>query len=175
MDLSPIEACKALGDAVRQLREQMGMSQETFAGKIDIQRNHMGAIERDETNPTWFTLLRVCDGLGLSVADIAAKGKRDWAGRTERRQSAGRALGSRARRRPRPRSRAHRWLAMRTRTIRRLAVAVLVVAGLGTVLWFGGWWIIDSYSDGQPDEPLAPVSVIRAEPRLVGSGARRGS
>lgn len=56
---------------------------------------------------------------------------------------------------------------MRARTIRRLAVAVLVVAGLGTALWFGGWWLIDNSFDDQPDEPLAPVAVIRAEARLV--------
>jgi transcriptional regulator with XRE-family HTH domain len=73
MDVSRVEAGKALADAVRPLREQTGLSQEAFAAQIGIHRNHQGQLERGETNPTWFTLLRVSEGLGVSVAELTAR------------------------------------------------------------------------------------------------------
>ncbi len=63
-------ANRALGEAVRAVRKQRGLTQEAFALKAGIDRSYYGAIERGEFNLTVDTLLKVAAGLGISVADL---------------------------------------------------------------------------------------------------------
>jgi transcriptional regulator with XRE-family HTH domain len=59
-----------LGRAVRELRARFGLSQEALAFKSGIHRNYVGAIERGEINPTFRTLLRLVDGLGVPLPEV---------------------------------------------------------------------------------------------------------
>jgi transcriptional regulator with XRE-family HTH domain len=64
------KANKALGEAIRAIREQQGLTQESFAIKAGIDRSYYGALERGEFNMTVDTLMSVADGLGVSAWEI---------------------------------------------------------------------------------------------------------
>jgi len=69
----------ALGLAVRQQRENRGLSQEALALQVDLDRTYVSGIERGIRNPTVATLLRLTKALGvppsalLKAAEKAAK------------------------------------------------------------------------------------------------------
>ena len=61
----------ALGAAIRQLRAQRDTTQEALAQETGITVGHLSMIERGLANPTWGTIGRIADGLGVSLADVA--------------------------------------------------------------------------------------------------------
>jgi transcriptional regulator with XRE-family HTH domain len=61
-----------LGDAVRQRRLALGHSQDAFADIIGMHRAYYSAIERGERNITLQTLIRVAQGLKMSIAKLMA-------------------------------------------------------------------------------------------------------
>lgn len=61
------------GRGVRLLREEMGLSQEDFAEKVDMHRTYVGMIERGERSPTLGTLAAWAKAFDLSVAELMAK------------------------------------------------------------------------------------------------------
>lgn len=62
---------KALGLAIRELREQSGRTQETVAYEAGITASTLSVIERGRSNPTWATVTRIAEAVGVSVVDIA--------------------------------------------------------------------------------------------------------
>lgn len=60
------------GTAVRERRQALGYSQDTFADVIDMHRAYYSAIERGERNVTLSTIARVAEGLAVSVAELMA-------------------------------------------------------------------------------------------------------
>lgn len=62
----------ALGAAVRELRYRGYISQEDLGFRAGLHRNYVGAIERGEINPTFRTLLRLVDGLGVPLSEVIA-------------------------------------------------------------------------------------------------------
>ena len=61
----------ALGKAIRQLREERGMTQEALAHAAGVTVGHLSTIERGHSNPTWATLKAVTAALDTSMADLA--------------------------------------------------------------------------------------------------------
>lgn len=61
------------GDLVRRLRLERGYSQEAFAQACEIERVHMGKIERGEVNVTVATTLKLITGLDLSLPEFFSK------------------------------------------------------------------------------------------------------
>ena len=61
----------ALGNAIRHLREQAGLSQELLAEGADTDLTQIGGIERGTRNPTYSTLVRVAGALKTHVGEIA--------------------------------------------------------------------------------------------------------
>lgn len=57
----------ALGQAVRRHREKLGLSQEQFAFKAELDRTYVSGIERGVRNPTVGTLLRLTKVLGVAL------------------------------------------------------------------------------------------------------------
>lgn len=70
----------ALGAAVRELRGRRRLTQERLGFASNLHRNYVGAVERGEINPTFFTLLRLTDGLDVSLAELAEvfEAQRAW-------------------------------------------------------------------------------------------------
>jgi len=61
-----------LGTAVRERRQALGYSQDTFADAIGMHRAYYSSIERGARNLTLSTIARVADGLGVSLAELMA-------------------------------------------------------------------------------------------------------
>ena len=75
-----------LGQQIRRLREDKGLSQEEFAGLADIDRAYYGGIERGERNVAAVNLIKIADALKVEVGELfptlstlrrATKGSRD--------------------------------------------------------------------------------------------------
>jgi XRE family transcriptional regulator, aerobic/anaerobic benzoate catabolism transcriptional regulator len=61
----------ALGKAIRQLREERGMTQEVLAQEAGVTVGHMSMIERGHSNPTWATVKAVAIALGTTLIEIS--------------------------------------------------------------------------------------------------------
>ena len=55
---------------VRGLREKTGLSQERFADTIRVGRSHMGKVENGWANPTLETIVKIANGLDISLAQL---------------------------------------------------------------------------------------------------------
>jgi transcriptional regulator with XRE-family HTH domain len=62
----------ALGKAIRQLRDERGISQEDLAHDSDVTTGTLSVIERGRSNPTWSTVRSIARALDVSLADLAA-------------------------------------------------------------------------------------------------------
>ena len=60
----------ALGEAVRCLRLQAGMSQEQLAELAGTDLTQVGGVERGVRNPSYTTLLRLAAALDTSVGEL---------------------------------------------------------------------------------------------------------
>jgi transcriptional regulator with XRE-family HTH domain len=65
-----------LGKAIRNAREQAGLSQETVAAKARIGRSYLSLLEHDAKSPTVKVLLRVCSAIGVKAADVLSNVER---------------------------------------------------------------------------------------------------
>ena len=63
---------KAFGAAVRAIRTEEGIAQETLAHLAGIERSHMGKIERGEHVPTLPLILKISMALKISAAELIA-------------------------------------------------------------------------------------------------------
>ena len=64
------ELIKALGNRIRQLRIDAGLSQEELSNEAEIPLSQIGRIERGETNPTISTLFVICKAFGIELKDL---------------------------------------------------------------------------------------------------------
>jgi transcriptional regulator with XRE-family HTH domain len=65
---SPAHA--ALGRAVKDLRHEAGLTQEELADRIQTDFTSVGCLERGDSNPTFSSLLRVAEGLGIELDEL---------------------------------------------------------------------------------------------------------
>jgi transcriptional regulator with XRE-family HTH domain len=61
----------ALGEAIRHLRTEAGLSQEQLADQVATDLTQIGGLERGTRNPTYATLQRVARALQTRVGEIA--------------------------------------------------------------------------------------------------------
>ena len=59
-----------LGQQIRRLREEKGLSQEEFAGLADIDRAYYGGIERGERNVAAINIVKIADALGVEIGKL---------------------------------------------------------------------------------------------------------
>jgi len=64
------ELAKAFGAAVRALRSERGIAQESLANLAGIERSHMGKVERGEHMPTLAIIFKIAGALGCSTATL---------------------------------------------------------------------------------------------------------
>jgi transcriptional regulator with XRE-family HTH domain len=60
----------ALGQAIRNLRQEAGLSQEAFADSVGIDRSYLGGIERGEHNLALMNLIKIAKSLRISTAEL---------------------------------------------------------------------------------------------------------
>jgi transcriptional regulator with XRE-family HTH domain len=63
-------ALVGIGQAIRSLRVEAELSQESLAHEAGIDRSYMGGIERGEHNLTVINLRRICKCLGIDVWEL---------------------------------------------------------------------------------------------------------
>ena len=62
----------AIGAAIRACRQLQSISQEALAYTAEIDRSHMGKIERGERNVSLLNLIRICAALRTRPSEILA-------------------------------------------------------------------------------------------------------
>lgn len=58
------------GLRVKQLREERGLSQETFGYEVGLHRTYIGQIERAEKNITLRNIEKIAKELGVEIKDL---------------------------------------------------------------------------------------------------------
>lgn len=71
------DIARAFGAAVRALRTERGFSQESLANLADIERSHMGKVERGEHMPTLAIVFKIARGLGCSAAEVMGRAEEE--------------------------------------------------------------------------------------------------
>jgi len=61
---------KKLGNRLRELREQKGLTQERFALKIGIDRSYYAGVELGQRNISLKNLEKIAHGLDLSLSEL---------------------------------------------------------------------------------------------------------
>jgi transcriptional regulator with XRE-family HTH domain len=69
IDMSDTELVK-LGQIIRVKRVQSGLTQVQLAAQAGVDRNYIGMLERGERNPSYLSLLKIANGLKLSVGEL---------------------------------------------------------------------------------------------------------
>jgi transcriptional regulator with XRE-family HTH domain len=62
---------EALGLAVRELRTRSGLSQEQLGQRSGLHPTYISGIERGARNPSWRSIGRLCEALGVPVSELA--------------------------------------------------------------------------------------------------------
>ena len=63
----------ALGDAIRRIRLEKGISQEKLALLAEVDRSYVGRVERGDNNVAVLTLARLAKALEVSLANLLAE------------------------------------------------------------------------------------------------------
>lgn len=59
-----------LGARIQELRKQMGLSQEKFALKIEMDRTYYASVEAGKRNISVKNIKKNADGLGISISEL---------------------------------------------------------------------------------------------------------
>ncbi len=61
-----------LGRAIRKLRTDAGISQETLGHRAELHPTWISHLESGRNSPTWGNVRRIAHGLGVSLPELAA-------------------------------------------------------------------------------------------------------
>ncbi|MDR8093082.1 helix-turn-helix domain-containing protein [Burkholderia gladioli] len=69
----------AFGKALRTLRRTRRTTQRDLAVSARLDRSYISLLERGESSPTLTTMLAICRGLGITLAEMASEVERELA------------------------------------------------------------------------------------------------
>lgn len=69
----PDQQLSAFSRTLRRLRRERDLSQEALADRSGISAKHIGEIERANKEPGIVTVMKLCDGLELPLAEFFAR------------------------------------------------------------------------------------------------------
>lgn len=64
------ELLKTLGDKIRDIRKEKGLSQKDLAHRINKDQQSVQRLESGNTNPTYFYLSEIADGLEVELKNL---------------------------------------------------------------------------------------------------------
>ena len=67
------ELLKHLGSRIRAIREEKGLSQEELGFRSNLHRTYISEIELGQKNPTYLTLIKISEALGISIFELIPK------------------------------------------------------------------------------------------------------
>ena len=59
-----------VGNRIKALRQQTGLSQEKFALKIGMDRTYFASVEKGKRNISVINLEKIANGLGISLSEL---------------------------------------------------------------------------------------------------------
>lgn len=59
---------KSVGERIRELRMETGLSQEKFSLKIDMDRTYLASVEAGKRNISILNLKKIADGLNITLS-----------------------------------------------------------------------------------------------------------
>ena len=68
--MQPNRTLRALANRIKDLRDQKGISQEELAHRAGLSRTGMGFLETGKRWPRFDTLMKVADGLNITVDEL---------------------------------------------------------------------------------------------------------
>ena len=60
----------ALGRAIRERRDDLGLSQEQLAARCELHRTYLADVERGNRNPSLESIESIAKGLGVPVSEL---------------------------------------------------------------------------------------------------------
>jgi transcriptional regulator with XRE-family HTH domain len=60
----------SFGERVKQLRTEVGLSQEKFALLIDMDRTYYASVESGKRNISIVNIKKIADGLGITLSEL---------------------------------------------------------------------------------------------------------
>lgn len=66
-----------LGESIRMLREEQGISQRRFALMLGIGQAYLSLVEKGERNIGFDNLCRIADGLGIEVSKLVSMSEKE--------------------------------------------------------------------------------------------------
>lgn len=66
-------ALTSLGQAIRRVRLDKGISQERLALLAELDRSYVGRVERGDNNVALLTLIKLADALGMHASDLLSE------------------------------------------------------------------------------------------------------
>jgi transcriptional regulator with XRE-family HTH domain len=67
---------RRLGEAIRTLRTEHGVSQEELGLRTGVHRNYIGGLERGERQPTVVTVAKLAAALGVQPSELLERAER---------------------------------------------------------------------------------------------------
>ena len=61
---------KQLGEKIKELRRETGLSQEKFALKIDMDRTYFATVESGKRNISLQNIEKIANGLGVTISEL---------------------------------------------------------------------------------------------------------
>lgn len=58
------------GNRVRELRKNIGLSQENFALKIDMDRTYLASVEKGKRNISIENIYKIANGFGITLEEL---------------------------------------------------------------------------------------------------------
>lgn len=86
------EAAQAFGIVIKSVRIASNVSQEGLAYAADVERSYLGRIERGQSQPTLFVILKLAHALGLDGAVVMSQVEHTIARRRRANRSVARAV-----------------------------------------------------------------------------------
>ena len=62
-----------LGDVLRQVREEAGLTQEKLSFEAELDRTYISHLENNHKSPTLDVLFRICDALQIPASELIAR------------------------------------------------------------------------------------------------------
>lgn len=60
----------SIGNIVKNLRINKGLSQDELSRRVDFDRTYLSRVESGKQNMTVDALLKICDGLGVTIKEF---------------------------------------------------------------------------------------------------------
>lgn len=68
--MSKLHFQKLLGNRIKSIREDKNISQQELAAACNFEKSNMSRIEAGNTNPTFYTLVKISKALDISLSEL---------------------------------------------------------------------------------------------------------